>query len=379
MATYTTNANCTANIVVISLVPFLFFLGILFGYLGIFSLNVPFYTLFVIGMIFFIFLLFIKHNANFTICKMRSSILMMEIDLKDALLKNKLTIKGEMKSIFNIENYFRHYYDAIRNDNFAVVASSIFPMLGILGTFVAIAISMPNFSAKDTQSLDNEISLLCSGVGSAFFASIYGILLSLIWTYFEKRGMSKIDNFLAQIRRKHQHLIWSADELEHYKYSQMGRQDDNFALALKNTFSHEFVKSLNDQHLVNVQTIMHETNNNFTKIVEHLKDVSYDLKETVSQIDRSKNAIEARHQIERSLIDFNVATKELDRSINHFGERLDSSLNLTFNKIDSEIANIVVSLGDFAEHVSKESQHTQNAIHRYHQLVTLAAEQKNAL
>ncbi len=81
-------------------------------------------------------------------------------------------INNETKSILNIHEFLNNYYKDVRNDNFVSVASSIFPMLGILGTFVAIAISMPDFSVKDTEALDNEISLLLSGVGSAFFASM---------------------------------------------------------------------------------------------------------------------------------------------------------------------------------------------------------------
>ncbi len=61
---------------------------------------------------------------------------------------------------------------ALEMINFAVVATSLFPMLGILGTFTAIAISMPDFSIDDMGSLDKQISILLSGIGTAFYASI---------------------------------------------------------------------------------------------------------------------------------------------------------------------------------------------------------------
>ncbi len=59
------------------------------------------------------------------------------------------------------------------------MASSLFPLLGILGTFTAIAVSMPDFSISDTDTLDKQISILLSGIGTAFYASIFGIFLSL--------------------------------------------------------------------------------------------------------------------------------------------------------------------------------------------------------
>jgi len=58
-----------------------------------------------------------------------------------------------------IEDFINDYYKSFRNDNFAVVATSLFPMLGILGTFTAIAISMPDFSIDDMGSLDKQISI----------------------------------------------------------------------------------------------------------------------------------------------------------------------------------------------------------------------------
>lgn len=55
---------------------------------------------------------------------------------------------------------------------------------------------MPNFSSSDTAALEQEIALLLSGVGTAFYVSIYGIFLALWWMFFEKFGKSKIERLL---------------------------------------------------------------------------------------------------------------------------------------------------------------------------------------
>jgi len=67
-------AKCWANFIVISTIPVLFFFSMLLGYVGVIPLNVPIHALGVVGFILLTFLLFVKHNANFTICKMRSSL-----------------------------------------------------------------------------------------------------------------------------------------------------------------------------------------------------------------------------------------------------------------------------------------------------------------
>ena len=348
---------CSANFIVISMIPVLFLASMIAGYLGMIHLNVPIHSLVVIGFILFIFLLFIKHNANYSICKMRSDYLTMEMNLKDKLASNLLTIDNQSKSILNIDEFLQKYYADIRNDNFVSVASSIFPMLGILGTFVAIAISMPNFSVSDTKALDNEISILLSGIGSAFFASIYGILLSLIWTYFEKRGLSKVDRYFQEINTKFESKIWSKEELTINDHRQKS--------ILKETFNLDFIKELNKLQLDSFKEIMNETNKGFINISKNMNEASKNiqtssnsLNQTISQVDNADKSLDAHKEIQNSINEFTKATKSLN-----------SSINVTFTKIDTEIGDIVIKLADFATHVSLESKEVQDSIAKYHQQI----------
>ena len=361
--------KCSANFIVISTIPALFFIAIVLGFIGILPIKVPLSSVFVIGFIFLIFLLFAKHNANYSICKMKASYLLMEDALRDKLERNSLTIEKKTKSILNIDEFLNNYYSEIRNDNFVAVAASVFPMLGILGTFVAIAISMPNFSVTDTQALDNEITILLSGVGSAFYASIYGILLSLIWTYFEKSGLSKVDVYFVKTKASFRDYIWSEDELTIFKYSQYELKDNKFISALKETFNLDFVQTLNEQHLTNLKEIMHESNQNFTEIANHLRSSSSVLADTLSQMDNNQSALDARDQIEKNLLDFTQATREFEKNSKIFNAQLSISLNKTFEKIDSEVGDIVIKLADFATHVSLQSEEVQNSIQTYHRMI----------
>ncbi len=363
-------AKCSANIIVISTIPALFFAAIVLGYLGLIPIKVPLSSVFVIGFIFFVFLLFIKNNANYSICKMRASYLSLEEELEAKLEKNSLVLNNEKKAILNIDAFLQEYYGKIRNDNFVTVAASVFPMLGILGTFMAIAISMPNFSVADTQALDNEITILLSGVGSAFYASIYGILLSLIWTYFEKSGLSKVDKYFTQIKNNFTDATWSEDELKIHQYSQLEVKDDKFIRALKETFNLDFVQNINEQHLRNLKEIMNESNANFTNISTHLKSASTDLTRTLTQMANNQNALEAQKNIENHLQNFTLATQEFEKNSKIFSAQLNISLNRTFEKIDTEVGDIVVKLADFATHVSLQSAEVQNSVQSYHNMVS---------
>ena len=324
------------------------------------------HSLIIIGVIYITYLLFIKHNANFAICRMRKEY----INLQKSIKENSLTIFNETKSTINIGEFISEYYKTFRNDNFASVAPSFFPMLGILGTFTAIALSMPDFSSTNSEALDRDISLLLAGVGTAFYASIYGIFLSIIWTFFEKRGLSKVDLDSHQLHQVYNTYIWSKSELSRHEHMQDEIRDQNMIKALQETFNLDFIQRLNEKHLENFQTIINETNKNFSSITNHLQMVSSDLKDTISKIHQSQSAMSATERIEQNILDFNRTTKELTRSINKFDSSLEHALTLSFTKIDDELGSIIVKLANFANSTSQQNAILQDTITKYHQQIS---------
>ncbi len=365
----TRTKNCFANFFVVALIPILFFFAMVLGYFELIPLSVPLHSVLMIGFILFVFLLFTQHNANYSICKIRASYSELLVQLNKKLTLNALTIHGKTKALLDIEKYLNEHYAHIRNDNFASVGASIFPMLGILGTFFAIALSMPNFSVSSTQALDHEISLLLGGVGSAFFASIYGILLSLIWTYFEKRGISKVHAYFAMIESELSHKVWTQDELHIYKYTQYDLKQNKFLEALRETFNLDFIQELNIHQQKSYEKTMAETNTNFSQVAQSLLVVSRELQNTLSKMNQTNNALKAQQEIEQSIQDFTKATKSFERTMQTQGTQMQHSLNQTFDKIDNEIGQIVIKLADFASHVSLESSAVQESISNYHAVV----------
>jgi len=347
-----TKASCVWHSFAILLLPFLFLLGIVFSYVGILPFMVEIHTLVIVAFIFVVFALFVRHNANYAVCHVVQSFFTMEEDLQAALRENALSIMGKTKSTLHIKDFTSEYYRDIRNDNFARVAPSVFPMLGILGTFVAIAISMPDFTVKDTASLDREISILLSGVGTAFYASIYGILLSLIWTYFEKRGVAKIDVQLSHLEKLYGQRIWKKSELLKHEHMQSELKDQQIIKTLKETFTMDFIKELNDQYLKNFTTIIQDTTNAFSKLTIHMQEASSQLRDTLENIHLRQQSITAVNTIEQNMAGFNTTSQTLGETM----ERFDVSVDRTFVKIDQELARAVEKLADFSQLILEQNQ-----------------------
>lgn len=346
------STSCASHSIAILLIPFLFLLGLVLAYVGIFSLNVELHTLGIVAFIFVVFAFFVKHNANYSVCYMKGSFAKMEEDLQSALRSNALTIMGKTKSTLHVSDFIAEYYQDIRNDNFAKVASSVFPMLGILGTFIAIALSMPDFSVQDLGSLDREISLLLSGIGTAFYASIYGIMLSLIWTYFEKRGIAKVDRQIYDLEKLYSKRVWKKSELIKHEHMQSELKDQQIVETLRETFNMDFIKDLNDQYLKNFTTIINDTTNSFTKLTVHMQEASSELRQTLDNVQTRKESVIAVQNMEKNIQGFNENTKSLQKSMQYF----DESVDRTFDKIDGELGQAVEKLATFARIVSEQNQ-----------------------
>jgi len=366
----TSTAPCFINYLLLAFFSTIFFVAILLGYLNIISLNVNLHSVIIIGFIYLINLFFIRHNANYVVCKMRKEYVNLQKKLQQSIKDNSLTIFDETKSTINIADFISTYYKTYRNDNYASIASSLFPMLGILGTFTAIAISMPNFSSTNVAALDSEISVLLSGIGTAFYASIYGIYLAIIWNFFEKRGLSKVDEDSHQLHEVYESFIWSESELKRHEHMQHDMRDQKMIQALKETFNLEFIQSLNEKHLENFQTIINETNKNFTTITNHMKMVSTDLKETIDRIQSSQASLTASERIEANIQEFSKVTETLNNTLNSFDASLEKSLTMTFYQIDQEVGDIVKKLANFAYSTSEQNKILQRTITEYHNAIS---------
>jgi len=214
MSTVDKPVKCSSGLGRLLLVPTLFVLLIILSKFGLAPLNSQWHTVIIVLLIYLIFVPFVFHNAFYVTCKAKKSLKELQNEIDTYLKSHQWKFEGVSKSIGSVEPLFENFEQRLRNDHFAGVAAGVFPTLGILGTFISIAISMPDFSVETSQALEQEISKLLGGVGTAFYASIFGIFLSLWWIFFEKSGLSHFDKMLLEIHNETQTKIWTPDQLK---------------------------------------------------------------------------------------------------------------------------------------------------------------------
>jgi hypothetical protein len=294
-------AKCGWNIIALFFIPFVIFLLVILAYIGIVPLKMEFHSVLLIGIIFFIYLFFIPHNAYFSQCMFKKRYQSLKSELKTYINKNPLTIEGTIKANGSMDDFLKEFTSSLRNDNFSSVAAGVFPTLGILGTFISIAMSMPDFSSQTSDMLEREISLLLGGVGTAFYVSIYGIFLSIWWIFYEKIGMSKFEKDISIIKDAIKSHFWNKIEVEQLYYKKSLESFDKLERVFNTLTSSDIVEDLNKS----LETKL----NSFDSLIE--KEVSL-LQGMNKQFELNQNSYEEFASVNQKIMKINLEiTKEM--------------------------------------------------------------------
>ena len=107
------------------------------------------------------------------------------IEYRDTYRKT-LTTKGAAPFVDITDFYSSEYLDEIGATGICDLISGTMTGLGILGTFLGLVLGISGFDTTTAAAITSSISGLLGGMGTAFFTSIVGVFLSLIFSYVHK-------------------------------------------------------------------------------------------------------------------------------------------------------------------------------------------------
>jgi len=394
--------SCLIKVLYLLFMPFAIFMIIVAGFMDWIPFRVEIHSIIMIGTIFIIYLFFLKHNAFYASCKFMQDITNFKKELSDYIRKNLLVIGQTQKANASYDDFVKEYTIDLRNENFSSVAAGIFPTLGILGTFISIAISMPDFSSQTSAVLEREISLLLGGVGTAFYVSIYGIFLSIWWILFDKTGLSKFEKVINSIKENTKKQFWNKEEIEQTYFQKSMENFEKLNQVFHNFAQDELIESMNktlvqrvemfeqiithEQKAVQIATVqMNESiqtmnlaqNANeqmvldFKSMLLQFKDASTKIEQSALSLSKISNSLKVKDEsliqiadslssikadniekIHHSIVkNFEVMKKDTDQIgwafnsyLNEFDEKFGNKLKDTIVTIDDEVTKIVSSL-----------------------------------
>ena len=329
-----TNCKPLSRIFTLLTVPTLLFILVILCYFGILPLKVEIHSVILIGAIYFIYLFFIRHNAYFVACKFRTLYADLQIALLDYINSNLLTIAQTSKANGSVDDFLQDYTSNLRNSNFSSIASGIFPTLGILGTFISIALSMPDFTSNNIAALDSEITKLLSGVGTAFYVSIYGIFLSIWWIFFEKFGLSRFHHDSYIIKESTKNFFWTKIDIEsiHIKSN-----IDNFS-----SMSKIFEELTSSQAMYDINRSIEQRAKSLDELLQKEYMLSLRIDENIANFEKLASAVEKLSlQSNSQTMIFKDVSDNLNKNILELNSHMN---NLSSENLKAIYTNIVKSI-----------------------------------
>ena len=329
-----TNCKPISRIFTLLTIPTLLFILVILCYFGVLPLKVEIHSVILIGAIYFIYLFFIRHNAYFVACKFRTLYADLQIALLDYINSNLLTIAQTSKANGSVDDFLQDYTSNLRNSNFSSIASGIFPTLGILGTFISIALSMPDFTSNNIAALDSEITKLLSGVGTAFYVSIYGIFLSIWWIFFEKFGLSRFHHDSYIIKESTKNFFWTKIDIEsiHIKSN-----IDNFS-----SMSKIFEELTSSQAMYDINRSIEQRTKSLDELLQKEYMLSLRIDENIANFEKLASAVEKLSlQSNSQTIIFKDVSENLNKNIIELNSHMN---NLSSENLKAIYTNIVKSI-----------------------------------
>ena len=329
-----TNCKPLSRIFTLLTVPTLLFILVILCYFGVLPLKVEIHSVILIGAIYFIYLFFIRHNAYFVACKFRTLYADLQIALLDYINNKRLTMAQTSKANGSVDDFLQDYTSNLRNSNFSSIASGIFPTLGILGTFISIALSMPDFTSNNIAALDSEITKLLSGVGTAFYVSIYGIFLSIWWIFFEKFGLSRFHHDSYIIKESTKNFFWTKIDIEsiHIKSN-----IDNFS-----SMSKIFEELTSSQAMYDINRSIEQRAKSLDELLQKEYMLSLRIDENIANFEKLASAVEKLSlQSNSQTMIFKDVSDNLNKNILELNSHMN---NLSSENLKAIYTNIVKSI-----------------------------------
>lgn len=339
----------------ISILPIIVYATFVLGFLGVIKLGISLSAIILTGLMLIVALFFTKHSAEYGCFLFEGQKDEFKKELKSFILKSLLTIGKDTKSNASFDDFIQDYTKFVRNDNYASVGAGIFSMLGILGTFISIAVSMPSLSAPSDISFEGGISELLANVGSAFYIATYGIFLSLWWIFFERFGMSRFKKLVNRQKLVTKSFFWSKEELEE-RYMQEGIQSfSKISTIFGYVSNQEFFNELD--HIIERKF---ENFTNMIKIEENAIKLSNEhIKQTMASLVKSqkeqRDIVRVHSDILNVLNSFNKNIKDMQLSFSEHYVRLHTISDEKIGRFEKAVSGLGANISAFESNLEKFS------------------------
>ncbi len=124
-------------------------------------------------------------------------------------------VKKSQSGLADIEDYINEdVVDGLINKKMLDIIPDILTSLGILGTFIGLVVGLKDFEPSNYEAMTASVSSLVDGIKVAFLTSIYGLSLSLVFSYALKSAYGSLMDHLADFMDHFHNTVIPSAEAE---------------------------------------------------------------------------------------------------------------------------------------------------------------------
>lgn len=221
-------------------------------------------------------------------------------------------------------------------------ASSSLVGLGLLGTFLGLTIGVASFDSSNVEHIQSSIQTLLAGMGTAFLTSLFGMSLSLIFIFFDKRWSNRLSKDLYKMTENLDSKYY-IDDISLIKLNQQEMYDAMFN-NIKGVVAEQTQSVLNDfkRHLTYTDGEGHEVevSNAVREILSENEEQSKALKSFSTDL-----AIELNNGFDE------VLSRQMQQKLLPLMESVDATTKSVVEHIDKMSANVASPATDMIANV----------------------------
>lgn len=231
-------------------------------------------------------------------------------------------------------------------------ASGTLVGLGLLGTFLGLTLGIEGFDSSNTENIQNSINNLLSGMGTAFYTSLFGMTLSIIFTFIDKVFRNKLSKQLFMLNERLDEMYYIDDN------NVNALNQERIANLLFNNLKHEMekqtssmiVKTEETAHRIQEKIVYTNNEGQVTTIGNAIREI---LSENTEQTKALKSfstdlAIELNNGFDESL------SRQMQQKILPLMENVDTTTKAIVEHIDKMAEQVSSPATDLIQNVVSE-------------------------
>ena len=298
-------------------------------------------------------------------------------------------VKKSQSGLADIEDYINEeIVDSLISKKILDIIPDILTSLGILGTFIGLVVGLKDFEPSNYEAMTSSVSSLVDGIKVAFLTSIYGLSLSLVFSYALKSAYASLTDSMSEFMDYFHNLVIPSAEAEtrnimvNYQEEQtkaIQKMTDQFSEHLANSFEKVITPSFRkmNQSMDILTETMAKGQEEMMKGL--LSDFLSNMRENFQlQFDDFNQALESMTQAQKEMTE---ATKELYKET-------ETDLHNAFAEERDQMQSLVREMGAMQKEYLTSAQQTidnnqkygEVLDHNYRQIMTYLqdAEQSSA-